>query len=123
MNLKVMQNNALTFSVIPLFGGGQAGAGQLNPGVNSIQDVDSPFDSVQLPNAVAGTVVIGTVQFFQSSFMGVFAKEGTDDSINGEPNNQMFVFPTVGIPFWTLMCVCGEDGLWSCNILDAPLGP
>lgn len=120
-NLRTYSNNSVTTGIFPLEGGGQTGASQLNPGYNAILDSVSPNDSVQLPFAIAGTVVVGFIQNWNSNALAVFAKEGTSDVINPffgpVDNTWQFTFPANGFTGFNqiMVCTCAENGVWICN--------
>jgi hypothetical protein len=119
-NLRIASNNTVTTNVYPLVGGGQIGATQLNYGYNGILDPTSNFDSVQLPLAISGAVVIGFIQDVNTNTLAVFAKEGTSDIINPSlnesiANDWVFDFPGVINDNQIMICTCAEDGIWTCN--------
>lgn len=62
-------------------GGGQGSATQLLTGVNEVATVATAADSVQLPAAIAGSIVMVTNAGGAS--MKVFGKSGRTDTING----------------------------------------
>lgn len=64
-----------------LAGGGQTGATQLINGLNLIATCATNADSVQLPPAIAGSVVI--VVNAGAADATVFGKQGRTDTING----------------------------------------
>ena len=95
----------------------QANAGQLNAGFNVIVPPQNALDAVQLPLAISGTVVWGMVIGGPGEFLGIYAKNGTTDTINGYDNDVIFSFPNFPVSTsQNLICVCGEDGSWFCNI-------
>ena len=99
--------------VTPHAGGGQALATPLIVGLNPIAPAVTASDSVQLPAALAGSVVIG-IPVFSANLVGVFAKNGSTDTINGSPGTDQFdIIPATGnFPIF----VCPTDGAWFTNI-------
>jgi hypothetical protein len=81
-----------------------------------MRDAASPGDSLQLPLAVSGTIVTAFVEGIQFNMIAFFAKEGTDDTLFGAPNNTQFDIPPTGLGGVSiLICCCPEDGLWVTN--------
>lgn len=107
----------ITVDIVPLSGGGQAGATQLGYWYNELVTSHDPGDSVQLPAAAAGSVVMVFVEGPMATFIAVFAKEGTTDTINGFANATQFDF--VGTNANTgrvAIFVCKTNGAWFANI-------
>lgn len=121
--MKLYSNNSITTNLTPLAGGSQSGAAQLNPGYNAINDAVNIYDSVQLPSAVAGSIVIGFVVGIQTNSIAVYAKNGTSDTINSElyeTNNSVpYLFPippSVGNN-QIFVAECVIDGVWRSNLV------
>jgi hypothetical protein len=68
-------------SLTALAGGGQTGATQLINGINLVGVCATNADSVQLPPALAGSIVLVSNQ--GAADMTVYGKEGRTDTING----------------------------------------
>jgi hypothetical protein len=68
-------------SLTALAGGAQAGATQLNAGLNLVTSVVTTNDSVQLPSADGSAVVV--VRNAGGNTMTVYGKNGASDTING----------------------------------------
>ena len=119
-NLRVYPNSSVHGPITPNSGGGQSGATPLAPGINVINDPSVDFDSVQLPAALSGTVVIGIVNDIQSHTLAVFAKYGNGDSINDQGNSIEFDFPNGMIGQGQLLvAVCLADGLWTISCAES----
>src|SRR3954471_2833955 len=100
--LRTFPNAQFTTGIQPAGGGPQADATPLQPGFNSMLNAINLGDAVQLPDAIAGTVVIGFVELVLDNFILVYAKDGTSDSINQAPNEATFFFPPAPNSFWFL---------------------
>ena len=119
-NLRVYPNNSVHGPITPHAGGGQSSATPLAPGINVISDASSNGDSVQLPDAISGTVVIGIVNELQTHTIAVFAKNGNGDSINMEGNSIEFDFPNGMLGQGQLLvAVCIADGLWTISCAES----
>ena len=120
--MKIYANNSVTTNITPTPGGGQSDAAQLNPGYNAINDAASSYDSVQLPAAKAGSIVIGFVTGIQTKVLGVYAKFGTSDVINSEiyesSNSNVFFWPSAFVvgDNQIFIAQCIEDGIWRSNV-------
>ena len=122
-NLRVYPNSAVNGPVTPHGGGGQASATPLAPGINVIGDPSGNGDSVQLPDAISGTVVIGIVNEIQTHVIAVFAKYGTSDSINSQGNSIEFDFPNGMLGQGQLLvAVCLADGQWTISCAESGAG-
>lgn len=102
-------------AVTPTAGGNQSTAAQLNYGLTAVIPPENNYDTVQLPAAVAGSycklIAVGTNGGGTGNAIAVWAKYGTDDSINGVANASDYVdfgasYPHEGDFF------CFDDGLW-----------
>jgi hypothetical protein len=119
--LRLNENNTISYGIEPHVGGGQEFASQLYAGFNVLENPANYFDSVQLPEAVVGRVVIVFVNGQQTVPFSLFAKFGTSDVINQatEPsvsNGWAFYFPYSGLNYnQILICTCSIDGRWICN--------
>jgi hypothetical protein len=119
-NLRVYPNSSVNGVITPNPGGGQSSAVPLSPGINVMTDAASNGDSVQLPNALSGTVVIGIVNQIQGHTIAVFAKNDTSDSINGQDNSVEFDFPNGFLgQGQVLMAVCLIDGAWAISCAES----
>lgn len=94
-------------SLTALAGGGQIGATQLLPGMNEVTVSATNGDSVQLPPAIAGQMVL-LVNADAAQNIQVFGKEGRTDTINGTAG-ATGVTQNAGISalYW-----CPRDGIW-----------
>lgn len=110
----------ISVGIVPFPGGGQADATPVNYGYNLINlgDDFNTGDSLQLPSAVAGSVV----QVFTQGNTGndnadMYAKNGTTDVINLSGNGDAFFIGTN--PASAFGCVfvflCVVDGQWWTN--------
>ena len=116
MPIRIFANNQTSLVNPPIFDASQVDASQLSPGFNAIINPNQAFDAVQLPLALAGTVVWGMLVGGPQEFLGVYAKNGTSDKINGASNDVMFVFPNIPQTVsQNFICVCEENGAWCCN--------
>lgn len=88
-------------------GGGQANATQLLNGLNRVTVVATNDDSVQLPAAVAGTVV-GLKNADAAQSIKVFGKNGRSDTINGTAG-ATGVDQAAGA---SALYICFVDGAW-----------
>lgn len=102
----------ITVGIVPHAGGGQASATQLSYGYNGIDNSGtSDGDSMQMPSAVAGSVVQLFIQdnSTPSRVLNLYAKNGTSDTINGHSNAT--VFDVVGTQTAPIL-VCKVNGAW-----------
>lgn len=76
-----LSNIDVAASLTALAAGTQADATQLTGGINEVLTVAGANDSVQLPAAVAGTIVFVANPSAQT--LTIFGKEGRADTING----------------------------------------
>lgn len=98
-------------------GGGQAGASRLGEGSNFVS-VANNGDSVQLPHARA-PARCEVVVAHTSPLLAVFGREGTDDTINGDPNGSQFDMGTIGGNLITVgVFLCMTDGAWFTNAAE-----
>jgi hypothetical protein len=116
---------AINALVTPHAGGGQASATQLAVGVTPVAIPGGALDSLQLPAAVAPALVM---LFVPDAFawraankaIGVFAKQGTSDTINGDVHSSLFDFyPPTDANVWNphiAIFSCAVDGAWSTNL-------
>lgn len=98
------KNNAVAHA-----GGGQAAATQIPAAVAlyRIATVATENDSVQMPRAVAGTIVM--VSNAGAETAAIYAKNGTADQINGAANNVAFALATAT----SAVFFCALDGQWA----------
>lgn len=91
----------------------QDGATQLEYGYNIVQDVSYNYGSLQLPPAVPGAMVtLANQNNFASWLVTVYAKNGTTDTINGQPNGTAFDVAVGVVPLF----LCSVAGQWFANI-------
>lgn len=107
-----LANTSIHTDVLPV-AGGQAAATQLDYGFSSVLDSGSSSDGVQLPPALAGTLVYLFPYGNHNTQVLVWAKNGTSDSINGQSNNTAFDALTVNYRPTTF--ICAVDGQWQTN--------
>lgn len=121
-NLRVAANNTLGASFITPVDTLQSTAPVLSYGYNIILNASNPFDSIKLPPAVSGSVVIGMIIPFINNFIGIYAFDNGIDVINLSSNNtDQFQFPSFpSSNSQSIICICSQDGVWSCNF--APVG-
>jgi hypothetical protein len=107
-------------SVTPHPGGGQASAVQLSVGVTGVLPPASTGDSLQLPLATAGSIVVLIPGNFASNEANVYVKNGSSDTVNGINDFVDFGITTAGgAPFPVLWFICPVDGDWRTNgVLD-----
>lgn len=97
-------------------GGTRAAATQLLAGLTPVNPSGAGGDSLQLPAAIAGTVVtLLPVKTGANSTM-IYAKNGTTDTINGHSSATGFdiIFSAATPPVVTFACVV--NGAWLANV-------
>lgn len=121
--MKIYANNGqMPINQTPKSGGGFFNAPVLNYGFNSLFPMQNEFDSIQLPPAIAGSVVIAFFLdgiFTPNNVVAIFPNQNTSgDVINGGGNQQSeWDFPTTIMDEFPesqplLVCVCYFDGTW-----------
>lgn len=112
--------------VTPHVGGGQAGATQLGYGFTPVAPPASSGDSIALPAAVAGSIVV-LFSYGDAGLTGntnniaVFAKNGTTDKINGSGSSAAQYdwepyAPAVYRQNQGAVAICVVDGVWITNL-------
>lgn len=115
-NLRIFSNGQVSLVFPTTSDTSQADAGQMQPGFNSIVNPNNPFDAIQLPDAISGTVVWGMIIEGIQEYLTIYAKNGTNDQINGLSNDTPCGFPNIAqSSSQNFICVCAEDGVWACN--------
>jgi len=113
---------AVNAAVTPFAGGGQASAAPLNTGVTPVMQPASDRDSVQLPSAIPGSIVVLLPVGTNSKFFAVYPKYGSTDTVNGENVINSKHIPVVAVangsfpavaPIWF---VCVTAGAWLSNV-------
>lgn len=118
--IRIAQNNMVSPDFIqPLFGGGQNGAPVLRYGYNYIIPPASAYDSIQLPEAIAGSVITAFVIGSQDNLLTIYPLEGSGNTINlTGTDSTAFDFPNFFYAFpdiatgQSIICVCPFDGNW-----------
>lgn len=116
----------ITVGLVPHAGGGQADATQLSYGYNVLSPPAGGLDSVQLPAALAGSIVQAFVAgaWIPDNLMTVYAKFGTADTINGFSNTADMLFVPArhsndaDSTGQVMLFVCKTDGEWWGNVKD-----
>jgi len=101
-----MLSKDCAYDLTALAGGGQEGATQLINGLNHVGTVASSADSVQLPAAGAGAVVM--VANDGDNSMTVYGKEGRSDTINGTAGATGVAQANAKFAVY----FCPKDGAW-----------
>jgi hypothetical protein len=113
---------AVNAAVSPFAGGGQASAVPLNTGVTPVMQPVSDRDSVQLPSAISGSIVVLLPVGTNGKFFAVYPKYGSTDTVNGDNVINSKHIPVVAIangsfpataPIWF---VCVTAGAWLSNV-------
>lgn len=94
------------YDLAALAGGGQEGATQLINGLNHVGTVASSGDSVQLPPAAKGSIVM--VANDGADSMTVYGKEGRTDTINGTAGATGVAQANAKFAVY----FCPKDGAW-----------
>jgi hypothetical protein len=122
MNRTILNNMVANATITPLIGGGQVGAPVLNYGFNSLDAPDSNYDSIQLPEAIAGSIIIAYVIGSQNNILTVYPLLGSGNTINLTGTDATaFDFPNFDYSFpfiWSgqpLVFMCSFDGNWFIN--------
>lgn len=114
-------SSTITVGIVPHSGGGSSEATQLNYGYNGIVNTFEDSDSVQLPQAIAGSVVWIFIQnYVETTVLAVFSKVGTSDTINGLSDSQFNLFSNVAETSTSIaaVAVCSVDGEWWSNLVS-----
>jgi hypothetical protein len=108
---------AVNAHVTPHPGGGQASATQLAAGITPVGPPATSGDSVQLPDAVAGAIVMLLPSGSFAGFtVSVYVKDGSSDTLNGLSDFVDFgaSFSTAA-PLTPCWFVCVVNGAWWTN--------
>jgi hypothetical protein len=104
-NMPVNTTNAIT----AFAGGGQGSAVLLTAGINRVTTVGSAADSVKLPPALAGDIVV-VINAAAANSMNVFPSTG--DNINALAANAAFAMAANKQAIF----VCAVNGTWNSNL-------